>query len=490
MEPLSTKPAVGAAGIEESDGIQQGTKPPSEYRAPSRLSSSVDGNLDCDCKNCHSVESPDNGAATALTDDDFSDLPVIPEDSLFGTPDYGDESGGTPDGAATPAAPVLAVREGGEGKGVAAAALNMILTTLEDMPLGSPKGTNPFDYGCYSLEELYSLPNSYEWILRGLFCHREIALVYGDSFSGKTYTLVDVLVAIASGNDWCNGLFSSGKPLRCVYTTSEGGRGIGNRFYARETLYREQGGTNSLPISVYRTKTPQLFDMEHPHAVTHFIESMKRRCDQWGEPVSVVAIDTLARASEGADENSARDASMILSGALKIQNELGALVLLNHHESKAGGYRGSTALRGGVDVAIRVMKERDNVHRIRLDKAKDIDPFPDQAFHFLPYEQSSVIQWDGDAAPLDGGNTAARHSHSVAVKELLHGFPGRKFTAKEIAEALNVSAQAVNSAIGSLLGKGVLRSCDDPKSPAGKKNPWRHWVPESSSSDWVSKQGL
>jgi hypothetical protein len=72
-------------------------------------------------------------------------------------------------------------------------------------------------------------------------------------------------------------------------------------------------------------------------------------------PVLIV-VDTLARSTPGADENSARDMGEVTFFCTDLQNVSGATVVFIHHPTKTdpkGGGRGSGAILGAVDTELR-----------------------------------------------------------------------------------------------------------------------------------------
>ena len=73
-------------------------------------------------------------------------------------------------------------------------------------------------------------------------------------------------------------------------------------------------------------------------------------------------IDTQARVTVGADENSAVDMGHLVVAADKVRAATGACVLFLHHEARAGeNMRGSTALEGAAATLLRVAKDGSRV---------------------------------------------------------------------------------------------------------------------------------
>jgi hypothetical protein len=111
----------------------------------------------------------------------------------------------------------------------------------------------------------------------------------------------------------------------------------------------------------------------------------------------IVILDTLHGATAGADENSARDMGVVLGSVRYIRAALGCAVLLVHHANKSGGYRGSSALHGAVDLMVRC--EQDDGLRLSCEKLKDGAPWQPQNFRLSAADggASAVVEWDGPA---------------------------------------------------------------------------------------------
>jgi len=85
--------------------------------------------------------------------------------------------------------------------------------------------------------------------------------------------------------------------------------------------------------------------------------------------------DTLSRCSLGADANNQKDMGFILESLDTVRRETGATVLAVHHTNATGGReRGSTVIRGGMNVMMEVSKE-DDLIVLSCAKVKDSAEF-------------------------------------------------------------------------------------------------------------------
>src|SRR5262249_34444 len=87
----------------------------------------------------------------------------------------------------------------------------------------------------------------------------------------------------------------------------------------------------------------------------------------------VVFVDTLARVTAGADENSGKDMGKVLEHCAAIRKATGALVIIIHHSGKdqARGARGWSGMRAAVDFEIEVSKAAEGLRIANTSKEKD-----------------------------------------------------------------------------------------------------------------------
>lgn len=202
--------------------------------------------------------------------------------------------------------------------------------------------------------ELHRLPEA-TYLVKGLWFEGQLSCVYGQPGASKTFFALDVALHIALGRSWFGCDVKQGI---VVYIALEGISGIRKR--AEAACKHHNVDLSSLPI-VFADGTMNLVtDKGLPAQIA---EEAKRAGEHFGLPVRAIVIDTLARAMNG-DENSAKDMGALIAGADAIRMVTGAHVCLVHHEGKDSdkGMRGSNALLGAVDTAIRIGRDKDN-HR-------------------------------------------------------------------------------------------------------------------------------
>ena len=205
-------------------------------------------------------------------------------------------------------------------------------------------------------DELAELP-PVRWRVRGVLPAEGLAAIYGAPGSGKSFLGLDLLGAVAEGRDWFG---YRTNPAPVVYVALEGEAGMAQRLQA----YRSRHG--QAPAGMRFIAQP--FALLEPADVAELAEVIQAA----GGAGGIVAIDTLNRASPGADENDSRDMGHIIAGAKLLQAALGGLVLLVHHSGKDAtrGLRGHSSLLAALDAAIEVTRNGDR-REWAIAKAKD-----------------------------------------------------------------------------------------------------------------------
>jgi len=93
-----------------------------------------------------------------------------------------------------------------------------------------------------------------------------------------------------------------------------------------------------------------------------------------GIGAKLVIIDALTDILSG-DENSKEDTQPVFTQLRRIADRTGAAIILIHHCNRAGGYRGSSAIKGAVDLMVKVESEDgQNIINFFTEKNRDGDP--------------------------------------------------------------------------------------------------------------------
>ncbi len=224
----------------------------------------------------------------------------------------------------------------------------------------------------YSISSIFETQPEPEWVVKGLFMAGSLNLVVGDPGCKKTWSMLDLAAVVASKGDrtiheWlgfevCNGpvIFldaESGKS-RLIHRLRQvtEGHGLGEHDL---DLYFE------VPANYYLTNAADLDELED-----FIIE----------KGATMVVIDALIDVIGGVDENSSSEVQPIIQKLRLLADRTGAAFVIVHHNNKGGEYRGSSALKGGVDHMLKVeSKDGNMVVSFSSDKARDMEPVKFQA---------------------------------------------------------------------------------------------------------------
>jgi hypothetical protein len=115
----------------------------------------------------------------------------------------------------------------------------------------------------------------------------------------------------------------------------------------------------------------------------------------------IVIIDALADIMSG-DENSKQDTQPIFNHLRKIAEDTDSAIILIHHSNKAGGYRGTSAIKGSLDLMVKVESENDSRFiNFTTEKNRDGEP----------------LKWDAEAVWTTGPDGEKFYLSSAEKKD-------------------------------------------------------------------------
>jgi hypothetical protein len=242
---------------------------------------------------------------------------------------------------------------------------------FEKMMEAQRLGLYPYG-GTDHLTELHTAKDIFQplsptaWIIEGLIKESSLNIFFGDGGTFKTWSLLDMLVSIATGGRDSNGTWLGFQvnPNPVLFIDEESGF---ERLQRRLRLVANgHKATENDPI--YFFALPQ-FDFQTPEAFTK-LENIVR-----SYRIKAVVIDALADVIPGADENSVKDIQPVIRNFRYFVDNTKAATTLIHHTNKNGIYRGSSALKGGVDLMVSVQKNEDDPYiKFKSVKERDIEP--------------------------------------------------------------------------------------------------------------------
>lgn len=215
------------------------------------------------------------------------------------------------------------------------------------------------------------------WRVKNLLPAQGVAAIYGPPASGKSFLVLDMAAAIASGRDWF-GHKTAAAPV--FYINLEGSGALKNRIAAWEHE-RERAFPDGVTFCLGAFNLLENMDS--------LVAAIPSGC--------VVVVDTLAASAPGFDENSGADMSRAIEALSRVAREKNGLALVVHHSGKdaARGLRGHSSLLGALDAAICVDRSgASSVRRWTAAKVKDAEDGIGAAFSLHRVELGTDA--DGD----------------------------------------------------------------------------------------------
>jgi hypothetical protein len=263
-------------------------------------------------------------------------------------------------------------------------------------------------------------------LIEGVMGRAAMAVLYGDSNSGKTFLAIDLGAAVGRLAKWMGRNTAGGL---VVYLATEGPASVEMRLRA----YRRHHGV-SVPGFVIVKSPINLFDgAADIAAVLALVEEIEQA---HSTKAALIIGDTLARISAGANENSGEDMGVVLRNADAIRSATGATFLWIHHcgKDQARGMRGWSGMRAAIDTEIEVTAdEATGIRTAEITKQRDL-PGKGERFGFkLEPVHLGTNQWGGprgscavipaDAPPKAPGPARRQSEVAGAIVELLtsHG---------------------------------------------------------------------
>ena len=223
--------------------------------------------------------------------------------------------------------------------------------------------------------------NPLAWHIKGVLPKAELIVIYGQSGSGKSFLVFDMVAAIATGIPWQERKTTKGQ---VVLVLAEGATGFRNRLRAYAKMH-----DGSLPGLRIIADAPNLLAEKDDMLLAQRIKE--------SGGADLIVVDTLAASSAGADENAAKDMGVVIEHCKRLHNATGATVLLVHHSGKdqSKGARGWSGLRAASDAEIEVTRVGED-RVATVTKMKDGEDGAKFAFKLVPVE----VGVDSDKEPV------------------------------------------------------------------------------------------
>jgi hypothetical protein len=238
-------------------------------------------------------------------------------------------------------------------------------------------------------------------VVDGYLFRDTLARINGRPGQGKSFVAIDLAAAVGAGLSWHGRAVQQGKVL---YVVAEGMSGIRRRVRAWEKRHDRE-----LENVAFLGRAIQTMGEEW-QTLIEMIEASRP---------SLVIVDTQARSTVGADENSATDMGQVVHALDELRARSGACVLLIHHKGHKGEHgRGSNAVEGALHSEFDVSKSGANV-MLTTTKQKDCEPAPTLIMTLNSVGDSAVLVSSLDGDPADPFAPMATSSVDVGRARVL-----------------------------------------------------------------------
>lgn len=208
---------------------------------------------------------------------------------------------------------------------------------------------------------LYFTPPTY--LISGVLSQGEMACIFGSPGAGKSMFALRIAYAISRG-DRISGLRT--EKGRVLYIAYEDFEGVTRRIAA---LNKRIGPTDNLFL---QSEIGNLYD-EDEDGNSYPIHKLAKYARE--NRLALIAIDTLAIAFAGVEENDHKSMGRVIARAKYLAEKSGAAVILVHHGTKseigAPTPRGSGTLNAALDLALHVRQPSSGRIEVRSTKVKN-----------------------------------------------------------------------------------------------------------------------
>ena len=294
-------------------------------------------------------------------------------------------------------------------------------------------------YTLHSAADALQPQPAIDWIIEGLFSTGGVGLLVGDPKTAKTYSMLDAAVCVALGEPWL-GKNTKQSPVLIIDEES-GPRGMARRL--GDCLRGHAAGENT-PLYYTTLDRFNLLNQDDVIAVESAIQETGAR---------LIIIDALVDVMPGADENAVRDVQALFIALRDIASRTESFLNVIHHNSKAGAYRGSSAMLGAVDLLLAIQKTNNNL-TFEVVSSRDGEGEKFAAHGF--WEPGSFCLVSDDLLPEH--KTFNKPQGYVLRYLLAHG-PSELSTIQERADVC--TSGSAKNAVYNLTGLGLCRRADD-----------------------------
>ena len=203
------------------------------------------------------------------------------------------------------------------------------------------------------------------WIVDGVISDQMVSIFYGDSGCGKTWVCLDMIICVSIGVEWIGKKTIQSNSL--IIDEESGKRRLKKRI--KKIMEGHDAGIDA-PFYFRTMKRMDIRDKIQLEDLKFFIREKN---------IKLVLIDALMEIVPGADENATKEMNPPLMNLREIAEETGVSIVIIHHSGKleSSQFRGSSAIKGAVDLMIKITKEKEDGNKIKMEttKVRDTENF-------------------------------------------------------------------------------------------------------------------
>jgi hypothetical protein len=272
-----------------------------------------------------------------------------------------------------------------------------------------------------------------QWIVKDVVKKGGLTMLVGEPGVGKSYAMLDLAACVALGTEWLGHETTQGKV--CIVDEENGSDVLHERTHA---VMLGHNADDTMPLSYFSNTALNLRDERETQTLYDFVEHFQP---------SLLILDSLADITAGADENSVADMHRPIYVLHKLAQDTGVGIILLHHTNKAGGYRGSSALKGAVDIMI-MLRQPEKLLQFTYAKAR--------YGHSKPF--AAQKHWRDGELYLSSAETATVMFNKNQRRVLLYLLENGVATVAEVRSGAleGLSATSAKNTLYNLRDKGYL----------------------------------
>jgi hypothetical protein len=284
------------------------------------------------------------------------------------------------------------------------------------------------------------------WLIPGVLPAYGTGMLYGESGSYKSFLALDMGLCLAFGipGQW------NAPPVKndVLFFAGEGPVATAKKRWPAWMDHHDIEFRNDHRFYI-KNRVPFFTDVDAWEGVKEDLGLLKAK-------PALIIIDTLTRLITGMDENSAKDASMIVNFMEELARYYECFVLAIHHTGKdqSKGARGSSVFHANLDVVIST-KLRQGGTEFRVRKQKDADVSDEIHYFALKEVAQSIVLERSNALPESNQGDGAKSRFAWAsVEEVvrtlteLGGSANASVLVQEIAGRYGLDRDVVRKQLG------------------------------------------